>query len=126
MDGDKLQIVSTSNADAPVTQVLTPFLTINVWGRAYYLSCQYKGVDYVNAIIDKPLNWEWVRENDGLMVFERPSIPIAGNRSPTRQRSDGCVFQQRTALKSVESQCAKPIAADEFAKLLGTDLSEPY
>jgi Fe-Mn family superoxide dismutase len=63
MDGDKLKIVKTSNADTPVTQGLKPLLTIDVWEHAYYLDYQNKRVDHVNAVINKLLNWEFALDN---------------------------------------------------------------
>jgi superoxide dismutase, Fe-Mn family len=65
MNGDKMQIVTTSNADTPVTQGMTPLLTIDVWEHAYYLDYQNKRVDHVNAIIDKLLNWDFALQNAG-------------------------------------------------------------
>ena len=65
MNGDKLQITKTSNADTPMTQGLTPLLTIDVWEHAYYLDYQNRRVDHVNAIIDKLLNWEFALQNAG-------------------------------------------------------------
>jgi len=65
MNGGKLQIQKTSNADTPLTQGLTPLLTIDVWEHAYYLDYQNKRVDHVNAVIDKLLNWEFALQNAG-------------------------------------------------------------
>ncbi len=63
MDGEKLRIVKTSDADTPVTGNLKPLLTIDVWEHAYYLDYQNKRVDHVNAVIDKLLNWEFALQN---------------------------------------------------------------
>ncbi|MGD0490869.1 MAG: superoxide dismutase [Steroidobacteraceae bacterium] len=63
LEGDKLKIVKTGNAETPITQNLKPLLTIDVWEHAYYLDYQNKRVDYVNALIDKLVNWEFAAQN---------------------------------------------------------------
>ena len=58
-----LKVVNTGNAQTPITQGLTPLLTIDVWEHAYYLDYQNKRADHVNAVIDKLANWEFAAEN---------------------------------------------------------------
>ncbi len=62
-DGGKLRIVKTGNADCPLTQGLRPLLTIDVWEHAYYLDYQNRRADYVNAVIEKLLYWEFAAGN---------------------------------------------------------------
>ena len=64
-DGGKLKVVKTGNADLPLTQGIKPLLTIDVWEHAYYLDYQNRRVDYVNAVLDKLINWSFVAENHG-------------------------------------------------------------
>jgi Fe-Mn family superoxide dismutase len=61
----KLKVVKTGNAEVPMTQGLKPLLTIDVWEHAYYLDHQNRRADYVNAVIDKLLNWEFAAANLG-------------------------------------------------------------
>ena len=63
MDGNKLKIVKTNNAETPMTQGLKPLLAIDVWEHAYYLDYQNRRVDHVNAVIAKLLNWEFAAQN---------------------------------------------------------------
>jgi superoxide dismutase, Fe-Mn family len=61
----KLVIESTSNAETPLHRGNTPILTIDVWEHAYYLDYQDRRADYVNAVIDKLINWEFAEKNLG-------------------------------------------------------------
>src|SRR5437016_6749955 len=57
LDGDKLKILKTANADLPLIRSMTPLLTLDVWEHAYYLDYQNRRADYVNAALDKLINW---------------------------------------------------------------------
>jgi Fe-Mn family superoxide dismutase len=62
-DGHSLKIIKTSNAELPLTKGLASLLAIDVWEHAYYLDYQNKRPDYVAAVIDKLLNWEFAAQN---------------------------------------------------------------
>jgi Fe-Mn family superoxide dismutase len=64
-DGDKLKVVQTTNADVPFTEGLKPLLNIDVWEHAYYIDYRNKRADYVNALLDKLINWEFALKNLG-------------------------------------------------------------
>jgi Fe-Mn family superoxide dismutase len=63
LDGGKLNVVKTANAELPLTQGVKPLLTIDVWEHAYYLDYQNRRADYVNAVLDKLINWNFAAEN---------------------------------------------------------------
>ena len=65
LDGDKIKIVKTGNADTPMTTGIKPLLTIDVWEHAYYLDYQNQRAVYVDAVLDKLINWDFAAENLG-------------------------------------------------------------
>jgi Fe-Mn family superoxide dismutase len=65
VEGGKLKIMKTPNAEPPFIKGATPLLTVDVWEHAYYLDYQNRRPDYVNAVIDKLLNWDFATENLG-------------------------------------------------------------
>jgi Fe-Mn family superoxide dismutase len=65
LDGAKLRVVKTDNAENPLTVLMKPLLVIDVWEHAYYLDFQNRRADYVKAVIEKLINWEFAAENLG-------------------------------------------------------------
>jgi Fe-Mn family superoxide dismutase len=59
----KLQVMRTPNADTPMAQGMRCLLTCDVWEHAYYLDYQNRRADYVNAWLDKLVNWEFAGQN---------------------------------------------------------------
>ena len=57
--GGKLDVLSTSNQDSPLSHGMTPLLGLDVWEHAYYLKYQNRRPDYVKAFFNV-INWEQV------------------------------------------------------------------
>jgi len=64
-DAGRLHVEQTPNAETPLAYGKTPLLTIDVWEHAYYLDYQNKRPDYVTAVIEKLIDWEFAAENLG-------------------------------------------------------------
>ena len=65
LDGEKLRVIKTANAESPLTTNMKPLLTVDVWEHAYYLDYQNRRADYVNALLEKLINWEFTLQNIG-------------------------------------------------------------
>jgi len=63
LDGGKLKVVKTSNAENPMVSGAKPLLVIDVWEHAYYLDYQNRRADHVAAVIDGLLNWDFALRN---------------------------------------------------------------
>lgn len=65
MNDDKLEVTKTANAESPLSKGIKPLLVIDVWEHAYYLDYENRRVDYVNAVIEKLINWGFAEDNLG-------------------------------------------------------------
>ena len=65
LDGNEIKITKTANADNPLAHGQKALLTIDVWEHAYYLDYQNKRPDYLSAVIQNLINWDFVNANLG-------------------------------------------------------------
>ena len=63
LDGGKLAVTKTPNADLPMTKGQVALLTMDVWEHAYYLDYQNRRPDYIATFLDKLVNWEFAAKN---------------------------------------------------------------
>jgi Fe-Mn family superoxide dismutase len=65
LDGGKLKVTKTANADLPMVHGQKAILTCDVWEHAYYLDYQNRRPDYVGVFLDNLVNWEFAAKNFG-------------------------------------------------------------
>ena len=63
-DKGKLRIASLHDGDSPVAhEGMKPLLTIDVWEHAYYIDYRNRRPDFVRAVLDNLVDWEFVASN---------------------------------------------------------------
>ncbi len=63
LDGGKAKIVTTGNAETPLTTSAKPLLTCDVWEHAYYVDFRNNRKGFLEAFLEKLVNWDFIAEN---------------------------------------------------------------
>ncbi len=60
-----LEIVNTDDADTLLVRDVKPLVVVDVWEHAYYLDYQNARPKFLEAYLDKLVNWEFANQNLG-------------------------------------------------------------
>jgi Fe-Mn family superoxide dismutase len=63
LDNDQAKIISTSNAETPLTTAENPLIGCDVWEHAYYIDYRNKRDNFLDAFCDRLINWDFAAKN---------------------------------------------------------------
>ncbi|MGE6761902.1 superoxide dismutase [Corallococcus interemptor] len=63
LDGGKLSVMKTPNADLPMKHGKKALLTIDVWEHAYYIDYRNLRAKFIETFLNSLVNWDFVNEN---------------------------------------------------------------
>lgn len=58
----KIEVLKTPNGENPLIHGAIPILGIDVWEHSYYIDYRNRRLDYLQAVVDHLVNWEYVAE----------------------------------------------------------------
>jgi superoxide dismutase, Fe-Mn family len=73
-DRGRLRVVTTDNAQLPLTRGQTPLVTLDLWEHAYYLDYRNERKRYVEAFLEHLIDWDFVAAN---LEAEPPRAPLS-------------------------------------------------
>ena len=62
LKGGKVEATKTPNGENPLVHGGRPILGIDVWEHSYYIDYRNRRPDYLKAVVDHLVNWEYVAE----------------------------------------------------------------
>lgn len=77
LDGGKLKVVQTANAETPLAGQQVPVIALDVWEHAYYVDYRNRRADYVGVFLDRLINWDFAESNLGDTDAEKPKRSAA-------------------------------------------------
>lgn len=80
LDGDRLRITATANAETPLTTAESPLLTVDLWEHAYYLDYKQSRMDYIAAFLGHLVDWDFADRNLAIASAARASAPSGPER----------------------------------------------
>jgi Fe-Mn family superoxide dismutase len=63
LDGGKLKVTKTANADLPMKHGQKALLTMDVWEHAYYIDFRNARPKYIETFLTSLANWDFAAEN---------------------------------------------------------------
>jgi superoxide dismutase, Fe-Mn family len=55
----RLDLISTTNANTPITENYRPLLVMDVWEHAYYVDYRNARAEYAKLFLEKLVNWKF-------------------------------------------------------------------
>ncbi|MDD3285808.1 MAG: superoxide dismutase [Patescibacteria group bacterium] len=66
LNGKSLQIIKTANADTAFLHDVKPLFALDVWEHSYYLDYQNRRGDFIDAVLNNLVNWNFVANQAAL------------------------------------------------------------
>lgn len=125
LENGKLKAISTPNGEPPMVHGMTALLTCDVWEHAYYLDYQNRRADFVQAFIDKLINWEFAARN---FALQGEGDHVAARNYQDQQtafahagRANAKAREARDALEGAEGEQLRQAEASGRSRSKGED-----